>query len=596
MSSFRFAKGPLVLALVFGVLGAVVLLLPQFVANLPFAGVSSLAAAVLGALTLILLVVSFIVARRDDDDEDDDEITDEDHIPLVAFGPNSSFADVEEDEVVPLTRAQKKAAREDDKRERKAAAEREKFEKQSQKESQKAQKKAKKKGSAQEPDEDDGWIDSIRQPAEEAGFAGAFTPISAAPVFEETEPEPTFPDPIDEVVVAEVADDAADGVIVEDDVLSEDDTTGFLSPEMAATAVDEDFASAGAATDMPMYDAEPLDEATLPAWASAVYDDPTFVAPYTEDEAVTDEVAADEVAADEVAADEVAADEVAADEVAADEVVADEVAADEVAADEVAADEVAADEVAADEAVADEAVADEVAADEVAADEAVADEDAVVTDEVAADEVVTENVFAERADAEDEAIVADADDFVIHSDESDSAEGEGSVDVPADDDIAPDAGYDIITESDPEYPLEQLALQIEDLIVVAHREVRSIRETNRAEREQRVADAARLSSALAEARSEVGRLSDALDTETAERYSQLDAKAQLMQAEIATARARSDKEQAQARLRQVRLAILNREPVDSELLSIVEKSLSDLDGEQPAQETGWQHGENHSHE
>jgi hypothetical protein len=125
---------------------------------------------------------------------------------------------------------------------------------------------------------------------------------------------------------------------------------------------------------------------------------------------------------------------------------------------------------------------------------------------------------------------------------------------------------------------------MEAMIVVATSEVRNMRSASQQERTRHESEMARLFSALEEARSEVNRLADDLAATAVEQREAMDSKSILMQAELAASRTALERAQAKSRLRQVRIAILSKEPVDRDMLSLVEKTLQDFnddEGDEP---------------
>lgn len=130
--------------------------------------------------------------------------------------------------------------------------------------------------------------------------------------------------------------------------------------------------------------------------------------------------------------------------------------------------------------------------------------------------------------------------------------------------------------------LERLASEVLSLIDNARGEVRTIRREGEATRRRHNEQVTALASALSDSRDEMTRLADELAEAGDHQKAALDAQSMLAQAQIENQKADLERQQAVARLRQVRVAILRKEPVDADLLAIVEKSLREMLGNEAA--------------
>lgn len=259
MSHLRFARTPLLIALILGVLGVVLMF-----ANM---GLSSVIA---GAAAIVMLVMSVLVANRTPDSTDDGftDITEAD------------YEDTPLDETLTalmtkpkLSSDQKRQARAAARAAKKETADRAKFERRAEREAKKAEKHARK--TKHDVDDHDDWTDALRdnattQPGMQPVNGSPFgTGMSAEAIYQELAPDTT----------------------------SEDEYE--TSPFGQTTVVD---AAANGLPSDPLFDAEPITEpVTIPAALDGTDDDtvdssddgvigviedvtldPTFVPPFTD--------------------------------------------------------------------------------------------------------------------------------------------------------------------------------------------------------------------------------------------------------------------------------------------------------------------------
>lgn len=189
---------------------------------------------------------------------------------------------------------------------------------------------------------------------------------------------------------------------------------------------------------------------------------------------------------------------------------------------------------------------------------------------------VLSDVAVEEADA---AVVVETEDLV---DESTSEEVEEAVTdvLPQfpDVDTALDEEVDDESITEVEERLDKLAAEVLVIIDNARGEVRSIRRDSESARRRHNEQVTNLASALSDSRDEMTRLAEELAEAGEHQKAALDAQSMLTQAQIETQKAELERQQAVARLRQVRVAALRQDPVDETLLAVVEKSLHDLLG------------------
>jgi hypothetical protein len=523
MSSMKFARGPLYGALVIGVVGVAILLIPRLGFSLPFEG--DLVGAGLGLLAVLFLVVSLVMGSRSGDDEDYDAITEEDLIPSVAFGPSGSYADQQ----TPLTSAEKKALKQAEKAAKKEETARVKFEKQARREADKAARKARKGRTAVDDPSD--WIAEIRQsvspmddptPLDQTTAFGTpnqqpvFQPQPVAPQQPVFQPQPVAPSqpvappqPVapSQPVAAAAAMFAAQPAGV--------DNFGTVANEVNM----EDAASA---TDAPMY--EGVEEA--PSWVADAYNDPNFAVPFAD--------------ADEVAPEDPTVEETAGAETGETQAIHDAI-----------------------------------------------EEGALV------EEPVEEMAVAAEFDSPAEGLDIPQDE-AEKTVEVNDAVGEVNIEVggsPKSEILALSDDVDTSLEPEPEDEeiteveerLDRLAQDVLAIIDTARGEVRSIRRESEAARRRHNDKVSTLANALDDSRDEMTRLADELAEASQHRRAALDAQATLAQAQVEAQKAELERQEAVARLRQVRVAVLRREPVDVDLLAVVEKSLNDLIGDSPAE-------------
>lgn len=183
--------------------------------------------------------------------------------------------------------------------------------------------------------------------------------------------------------------------------------------------------------------------------------------------------------------------------------------------------------------------------------------------EVELDDVVVEEVAEEVVEVEPEPEIPSIPEFP-------------DVDTSLEDEVDDES----ITEV--EERLDKLAADVLVLIENARGEVRTIRRDSEAARRRHNEQVTSLAGALSDSRDEMTRLAEELAEAGEHQKAALDAQSMLTQAQIETQKAELERQQAVARLRQVRVAVLRQDPVDQALLAVVEKSLHDLLGQAPA--------------
>lgn len=561
MPSMKFAAGPLYAALTVGVAGVLMLLLPRMGVALPVQG--DLIGAGLGIITVVLIAISAFLGSRAEDDDTVDPITAADLVPSVSFGPQSAAPDA------PLTKEQKKEMKAAEKRAKAEAAERAKFEKRAQKEAEKAAKAAA-KGKAPVDTSGSDWIGDIKQLPEGEAFgqpqtvaapaffvppqqtaspqtAPAFQPVAPppTPAFAPAPAAPSSQPPMQPVVVAEPV--AAAGAMMMGASRPQHAAPPAAAQQQPAQAPAQpsmDSSDIGVATAPPMYE----EGAVEPDWASAAYDDPSFSIPFADDESnlATHDGAED---GENVTSPE-STDNSDADVL--DLVLVEEF--DEPLGSGAESDSDSPDDL---------EMVDVVVVETVPHDEENGGDDADLTDTLAIEEALKDY----------------ADSMPDPEPEDSSIPSFPDVDTSLEEEPEDES----ITEV--EERLDQLAHDVLGLIENARQEVRVIRRKSEDDRRRHNNQVTTLATALNDSRDELTRLAEELAEAGAQRRAALDAESLLAQAEIESAKAEQERKQTIARLRQLRVAILKRDPVDEALLEIVERSIRDLLGETSSEET-----------
>lgn len=578
MSNTRMARGPLLIAVVFGLIAVAAFALPMLGVSVIPTDLQPLVAAGAGAIAVIALVLSLISGRKGGDDDMDEE---------EAQIPEALLRDHDEDDLLTadpaaakkLSRKEKAEAKAAEKAAKKEEAERAKFEKQAQKEAEKAAKKAAKgkgkgKDDAQETSD---WLAEIKQQPTDVednmlGPTAAFGAAAATPLATDdfyTQPLQTEDDyyaaPVVEEAVVEYdyaalsQDDYYAAPVVEEAVAEYDyaapvveeaaDEYDFAAPaqdpswgEAALIEQPVDFSALSSPTDAPMYDMAtpvplPVPASDAPAddtpdWAQAPMEDFGFAVPFQ------DEIPAEDLT-EEIP------------------VITEEAVIDEYANPmEDNGDDIVAEEILVVEEFANDDPSDLVAEEVVLVDEYVASDDATEATEVYD---VTESY--------DEGLPADVD-VVFPEDDV--------VEEPAEE----------FTASTPEERLMALAENMQALAAAAAAEVAAIRGREDEIRNEYQDQVTHLSESLAMTRSEMSTMAEELSAASEAQIAALDAQAALAQAEIAASRAHLERQQAVSRLRQVRIAILSKDPVDHDLLAVVDKSLADMNADEAPHQEG----------
>ncbi len=533
-----------------------------------------------------------------------------------------------------MTREQKKEEKRIEREKKKADKEAAKFEKNAQKEAEKAAKAAAKNGGVVPVDEGDDWVDAIKTPYSpddelfsETGVPMGYTPASEHPDYTAVGTATDLPmyDMEEEVVAVELADtdelDEAEAIEEEVDAIVAEETfeayDSAAAPAWATAAYsDPNFAvpfSAPEAEESETVEEVIVGESDEETDDAVVYE--SYEETETESGVVAEDIVYTETDDEAVLVDEVVTVEVLEDEI----IVTDEtVTMDSVYGEVVLTDDVVVDEYTAEGVVHTEIVETvDITEDDVEITEDIIVEEFVETadpedDSEDDDDLVVEMVVIDGLTDEEEAVDT-ADELIVSEVTVESEEDNGYAtkfdvaEIVTTENIGDSSEYDIVEEGDlaketalaaienyltyeqtgeltteeeqVEEKFIQLATEMEQLIGSARNEVRSIRERSNEERAKRDAEAQRLNSALDAARSEVDRMAEELAFNSANQREALNSQSLLLQAEVVASRARLEREQAKSRLRQVRLSILSHDPVDEVTLAIIEKALSDFDGE-----------------